>query len=211
MRLHRLTPHPAAGQAVHPQAVLGEFVGEVAHRHRQGALGNRIGAAAGVGLVHAEGADHHDGAGALGLHLRQHGAGQVQRAEQVDVQRLLHQLIGAAFQRVEAAVGVGAVDQRVDPPEARHRGLGEGPAGRLVAHVGRLPEHLAVGAQGLDLLLRLAQARLTAGTDGHRAGARKGRLQGQLDAHARADAGNHHDLVFQQHVRFLLLLSIRFS
>ncbi|MNF68693.1 hypothetical protein D3C84_505580 [compost metagenome] len=179
--------------------MLGHFRRQVAHRHRQRALGNRVDAAPRVGLVHPEGGDHDDGPGVLRLHLRQHRAAQVQRADQVDVEGLLHLLVGAAFQGVEPAVGVGAVDQRIDAPESLDGGLGEGLAGVGVADVGGHPEYLAAGLDGADAFFRLAQARFVAGADRHGAGAFAGGLQGELDAHAGADAGNHHNLVSEQH------------
>ncbi|MCY1459494.1 hypothetical protein D9M71_769750 [compost metagenome] len=96
-------------------------------------------------------------------------------------------------------MGERTVDQRVDATETLDGGLGEILAGGRIGNVGGNAQHLAVRSEVTDALLRLFQPRRTARADSHGAGAFAGGFQGELDAHSRADSGNHHDLVFQQH------------
>ena len=76
--------------------------------------------------------DRHDEPGALGAHDRQHGAGDVQRAEQVGLD-LGAEVLGADLLEEPGVEVAGVVDQHVDPAEPVDGGLhGRLGVGRVV-------------------------------------------------------------------------------
>ena len=130
----------------------------------------------------------HDEPGALGAHDRQHGAGDVQRAEQVGLD-LRPEVLGGDLLEEPGVEVAGVVDQHVDAAEPFDGGL----HGRLgVGGVGdvELDDQQVVVPRRRPGLTRVGVA---AGGHDRVAGGEGG--PGDVDAHAAAGTGDQPDLL----------------
>jgi hypothetical protein len=143
--------------------------------------------------------DHDDCTAALALHDGHDGTRELQRPEQIDLERSPPVVEVGGLDGLELARHVGAVDERVDAAERVDGRVDQCSTLLAGAHVGRYLQHRGVETAGADRGFRVVELARRARRDRNAGGTLGRRDDRELDAESRPDAGDEHDFAVEQH------------